>query len=340
MERFYALSPAFQPTLPARGATRAASSRRAVRSISTHAPRTGSDYAMYASHSIWQHFNPRSPHGERPTSVESLAMNIIFQPTLPARGATTGFTVETHCPNISTHAPRTGSDITLVLSFRTQSAFQPTLPARGATITACKGASPVLFQPTLPARGATKRFHAKGGKCQYFNPRSPHGERHVLFGNVLPTHFDFNPRSPHGERRQLLFCAKRITHFNPRSPHGERPGNKRKRRTAGNFNPRSPHGERQRCKWLIAACKGISTHAPRTGSDGQNKKYSNSKRISTHAPRTGSDLLCTLTTANCNVFQPTLPARGATQMEEYGERYLLISTHAPRTGSDIHRKFS
>ena len=57
---------AFQPTLPARGATAASSLFSAASSISTHAPRTGSDRRMNSK------------------AVELL----LFQPTLPARGAT------------------------------------------------------------------------------------------------------------------------------------------------------------------------------------------------------------------------------------------------------------
>ena len=105
----------------------------------------------------------------------------------------------------------------------------------------------------------------------------------------------------------------------------------------------------------------ISTHAPRTGSD---------KRlvalilldgiISTHAPRTGSDMYDAIKAYPGKVFQPTLPARGATcrligtrpntsnfnPRSPHGERRrfsslslspMYISTHAPRTGSDRRR---
>ena len=34
--------------------------------ISIHAPRTGSDLALRVIQEIVAHFNPRSPHGERP----------------------------------------------------------------------------------------------------------------------------------------------------------------------------------------------------------------------------------------------------------------------------------
>ena len=58
--------------------------------------------------------------------------------------------------SISTHAPRTGSDGTLLMAALTALAFQPTLPARGATVpNASKIIGPLTFQPTLPARGAT-----------------------------------------------------------------------------------------------------------------------------------------------------------------------------------------
>ena len=81
--------------------------------ISTHAPRTGSDHQEASCFSPTWHFNPRSPHGERREPMISLFGAFVFQPTLPARGATRwGFAVH----------PR--------------SAFQPTLPARGATASA------------------------------------------------------------------------------------------------------------------------------------------------------------------------------------------------------------
>ena len=83
-------------------------------------------------------FNPRSPHGERQTSMPAPSYMSAFQPTLPARGAT--------CCRIS-HTS-------------TRQPFQPTLPARGATDTTFSGVCPTSFQPTLPARGATRMRHA------------------------------------------------------------------------------------------------------------------------------------------------------------------------------------
>ena len=56
----------------------------------------------------------------------------------------------------------------------------------------------------------------------------------------------------------------------------------------------------------------ISTHAPRTGSDGNGEGFIVALVISTHAPRTGSDGTRPEQEDPMKQFQPTLPARGAT----------------------------
>ena len=78
--------------------------------ISIHAPRTGSDTDYSIGNSGGWDFNPRSPHGERRQNAPNIVPNVLFQSTLPARGATVGG----------------------ALPFRVY-AFQSTLPARGAT---------------------------------------------------------------------------------------------------------------------------------------------------------------------------------------------------------------
>ena len=56
--------------------------------ISIHAPRTGSDTVIAARRRRTGHFNPRSPHGERPLEQVGDVVGVTFQSTLPARGAT------------------------------------------------------------------------------------------------------------------------------------------------------------------------------------------------------------------------------------------------------------
>ena len=81
-----------------------------LKEISIHAPRTGSDllggrcagagehfnprsphgerHFRHALQADQRHFNPRSPHGERPAYIKYVEFIEGFQSTLPARGAT------------------------------------------------------------------------------------------------------------------------------------------------------------------------------------------------------------------------------------------------------------
>ena len=152
----------------------------AMLNISIHAPRTGSDLIFLRLRTVNNHFNPRSPHGERRQGLaggrvlhaisihaprtgsdKSRRVQSVltkrFQSTLPARGATEAkqrrYNGENHfnprSPHgerqqvhpavhkgccISIHAPRTGSDSTYTQLYTTDAVFQSTLPARGATV--------------------------------------------------------------------------------------------------------------------------------------------------------------------------------------------------------------
>ena len=213
----------FQSTLPARGATTSAA-------IAANCTR---------------YFNPRSPHGERPSSAPSTAPESSISIHAPRTGSDEDKYVMQAMHYISIHAPRTGSDLYVGSHSAAYSAFQSTLPARGATGIR----SMVIFA------------------ASHFNPRSPHGERPVslctasrspaisihaprtgsdaadlccgfirhaisihaprtgsdvvrvrgtvvrIFQSTLPA------RGATGIRSMVIFAA---SHFNPRSPHGER----------------------------------------------------------------------------------------------------------------------
>ena len=92
----------------------------------------GERHVLWCRLVIRQDFNPRSPHGERLQRDYHGAFDIVFQSTLPARGATADRILSNMRQIISIHAPRTGSD------------------------------------------GSTQYRIAFS---RYFNPRSPHGER-------------------------------------------------------------------------------------------------------------------------------------------------------------------
>ena len=211
----------FQPTLPARGATsyvlcerrptwhfnpRSPHGERLRRNQYLQVPPYfnprsphGERQNLSKVHGAMRHFNPRSPHGERPFRSLLHDFDIQFQPTLPARGATgnagTGkekFAISTHAPRtgsdialcvatenkiISTHAPRTGSDI-IIVKPRCLNIISTHAPRTGSDPQAHPlRRTPKSFQPTLPARGATGIEPSDYSRRKHFNPRSPHGER-------------------------------------------------------------------------------------------------------------------------------------------------------------------
>ena len=78
---------------------------------------------------------------------------------------------------ISIHAPRGGSDQSVGVEFAVAFQFQSTLPVGGATTVRLHPRKGKIFQSTLPVGGATQNaLHHQPG-IQYFNPRSPWGER-------------------------------------------------------------------------------------------------------------------------------------------------------------------
>ena len=170
-----------------------------LRAISIHAPREGSDAGTGADSVARADFNPRSPRGERLKMPPMRQKRLLFQSTLPARGATRTRQPCIRPCDISIHAPREGSDsicsslMPIPLNFNPRSPrgerrqkrkkewrkriFQSTLPARGATAFTNVFLISEIFQSTLPARGATGGNDRLGQIRTYFNPRSPRGER-------------------------------------------------------------------------------------------------------------------------------------------------------------------
>ena len=80
--------PAFQSTLPLRGATRRTGALKKFPRISIHAPLGGSDINHAGIIDLILDFNPRSPCGERPALPPPAVCCSTFQSTLPLRGAT------------------------------------------------------------------------------------------------------------------------------------------------------------------------------------------------------------------------------------------------------------
>ena len=147
----------FQSTLPARGATPPANQQTVRGAISIHAPRTGSDHrvgSLQADELVISIHAPRTgsdagragqAHPGEPISIHAprtgsdshrvlhAAHRLVFQSTLPARGAT------------SSGRPR----------WRTSRYFNPRSPHGERQMGLVPEQEDTIFQSTLPARGAT-----------------------------------------------------------------------------------------------------------------------------------------------------------------------------------------
>ena len=149
-------------------------------------------------------------------------MTMVFQPTLPLRGATPRPWHRRRAGPVSTHAPLAGSDRARIMPDTSTLQFQPTLPLRGATASARSSQDVSRFQPTLPLRGATSALRLNSVSSWSFQPTLPLRGATGNGNGAGPRRPSFNPRSPCGERRPFAARPGRARCFNPRSPCGER----------------------------------------------------------------------------------------------------------------------
>jgi len=258
----------FQSTRPARGATG-----------------SGGQY----SRRVYS-FNPRAPHGARPTAILIDPARSAFQSTRPARGATPCGPIGPCGPGVSIHAPRTGRDECPSSRLRRAKSFNPRAPHGARRVARCcsltrmcfnprapHGArltvtglptSVTLFQSTRPARGATRgdRDVDRDGSVSIHAPRTGRdvpgrSDRGI---NAVSIHA---PRTGRDQDGRLGDRAPAVSIHAPRT--GRDPGDR--------------SGSRR---------SDVSIHAPRTGRDGGHQILGVRNHVSIHAPRTGRDCNC------------------------------------------------
>ena len=257
---------------------------------------------------------------------------------------------------ISTHAPRTGSDLFFQQNCFDFVQFQPTLPARGATFRLRSDTQTYRFQPTLPARGATSRPSGARATSGAFQPTLPARGATPFLLCVQRRLFQFQPTLPARGATLIKrsgFPAEGISthaprtgsdqsvhrgrashpHFNPRSPHGERRRPSEKVIPVRHFNPRSPHGERPLRMYSRASAMGFQPTLPARGATRGRGSADRIRQFQPTLPARGATYYPARIIWHW-IFQPTLPARGATFVSCSCNCYRRISTHAPRTGSD------
>ena len=131
------------------------------------------------------------------------------------------------------------------------------------------------------------------------------------------------------------FAAGKIAQFQPTLPARGATGLFAKRRINGGISTHAPRTGSDLCALAVIVRLVISTHAPRTGSDDFAATHSRQGNISTHAPRTGSDLQRPGVLLNQRIISTHAPRTGSDALcvAQHFHR-ADISTHAPRTGSD------
>ena len=124
--------------------------------ISIHTPHAGSDACIACKSCPCIYFNPHSPCGERPDAAGLLTANLIlFQSTLPMRGATGFHLLPSGDFSISIHTPHAGSDGINCKDFPCPAYFNPHSPCGERLAVFNHPETSRLFQSTLPMRGAT-----------------------------------------------------------------------------------------------------------------------------------------------------------------------------------------
>ena len=148
---------------------------------------------------------------------------------------------------------------------------------------------------------------------------------------------DFNPRSPCGER---LFVRAVNSVRGVISIHAPRAGSDgEKAKPFGGalyFNPRSPCGERRNGADIYTAPRQNFNPRSPCGERRYRAKVTVGKDIfQSTLPVRGATRRCTKKQCIASKFQSTLPVRGAT-MDRRGAACISgISIHAPRAGSDM-----
>ena len=176
---------AFQSTLPAWGETVVVAHNDHQAGFQSTLPAWGETENGLCGRHDPRHFNPLSPHGERPKLFHGDLFCFTFQSTLPAWGETavvpgtqnTTITISIHSPRmgrdpaacedqhqqgISIHSPRMGRDVRHRVGVERKRDFNPLSPhgeRRGGRIWEILRV--IQFQSTLPAWGETRRRRQK-----------------------------------------------------------------------------------------------------------------------------------------------------------------------------------
>ena len=246
-------------------------------------------------HAHHHDFNPRSPCGERRARGLRLPDASPFQSTLPVRGATRARKI--------------------LANLRKK--FQSTLPVRGATTGQGRHALYRLISIHAPRAGSDAQDLRAGPAVQVISIHAPRAGSDGSLERLFVQRWNFNPRSPCGERLESSNKTLSQTQFQSTLPvRGATVQVRGDTLYTRYFNPRSPCGERPLAG--PAVCHGAAVFQstlPVRGATGR---------------RGGLP-------AHLAAFQSTLPVRGATRGKDYAAKYEpLFQSTLPVRGATAH----
>ena len=265
-------------------------SRGCIRDFNPRSPRGERLFFALLFHFITQDFNPRSPRGERHSLHRQAGAIGLFQPTLPAWGAT----VESNPFNLP------------------QCVFQPTLPAWGATSVPALCAAKIDISTHAPRVGSDP---VKSSISISFTI-STHAPR--VGSDLLPRDgrctWCISTHAPRVGSDIPLAPRVRVLLISTHAPHvGSDTQTKAEYFEKYQFQPTLPAwGATLPSVTFVTSYLIFQPTLPAWGATFPVRKLSAASGISTHAPRVGSDESASLRVGAAYKFQPTLPAWGAT----------------------------
>ena len=245
-----------------------------------------------AADRLRQHFNPRSPDGERLDYVIFHAFDPKFQSTLPGWGAT------------DVDAPR---------GLRANH-FNPRSPdGERHTCHPPDARSSADFNPRSPD-GERRRGPGMDQRHHRISIHAPRMGSDGIRKHRETEIRNFNPRSPDGERPGKAL-ARLFSSFPFQStlPGWGATGHCHALLTGHSISIHAPRmGSDFVQRFITPPASLISIHAPRMGSDQHVRAFRVAADISIHAPRMGSDAMARTRQEIIIGFQSTLPGWGAT----------------------------
>ena len=228
---------------------------------------------------IQEHFNPRSPHGERRPRRRWEDARQPFQSTLPARGATDFDGLNVVLLVISIHAPRTGSDRKPPAGRTSRRNFNPRSPHGERLYARAARHGKAAISIHAPRTGSDRK-PPEAAPAAGISIHAPRTGSDRIVASGLSSPMPFQSTLP---ARGATRLAKPLLAFAVISIHAPRTGSDAPRRTArtppNRFQSTLPARGATSIYFKIPKGEKISIHAPRTGSD---------ERVS-HNVRQGAD---------------------------------------------------